>query len=68
MALQVAVSRLDWSWPAKFAAILAVGFPVMFAGYQLLVRYSVIGAVLNGRRARKSSLAATLNPSPSRIS
>jgi peptidoglycan/LPS O-acetylase OafA/YrhL len=50
MALQVAVSALDWPWPVKFAALLAVAFAVMFASYQLLVRYSFIGAVLNGRR------------------
>ncbi len=50
MALQVAVSRLDWPWPVKFAVILAISFPLMFASYQLLVRYSFIGAVLNGRR------------------
>jgi glucan biosynthesis protein C len=36
MALQVAVSRLDWPWETKFAAILAVAFPLMFASYQLL--------------------------------
>jgi len=53
MALQVAVSLLDWPWPVKFAAILAAAFPVMFASYQFLVRYSVIGAVLNGRRMRR---------------
>jgi glucan biosynthesis protein C len=53
MALQVAVSHLDWPWPVKFVAILAVAFPLLFASYQLLVRYSVIGAVLNGRRIRK---------------
>jgi glucan biosynthesis protein C len=68
MALQVAVARLDWPWPAKFAAILAVGFPAMFASYQLLVRYSFIGAVLNGRRTRKPSQAATLVQNPSQIS
>jgi glucans biosynthesis protein C len=50
MALQVAVSQLDWPWPAKFAVILLVGLAAMFASYQLLVRYSFIGAVLNGRR------------------
>jgi glucans biosynthesis protein C len=55
MALQVAVSRLDWPWPVKFVVILAVAFPVMFASYQLLVRYSVIGVVLNGPRLRKST-------------
>jgi glucan biosynthesis protein C len=55
MALQVAVSRLDWPWLVKFVAILAVAFPLLFASYQLLVRYSVIGAVLNGHRMRKSA-------------
>jgi glucans biosynthesis protein C len=55
MALQVAVSSLDWPWPAKFATILLVAVPVMFVSYQLLVRYSIIVAVLNGRRIRKPS-------------
>jgi hypothetical protein len=50
MALQVAVSALDWPWPVKFAALLGIAFALMFASYQLLVRYSFIGAVLNGRR------------------
>jgi glucan biosynthesis protein C len=59
MALQVAVSRLDWPWPAKFAAILAISFPVMLASYQLLVRYSIIGAVLNGRRIRRADAPTT---------
>jgi peptidoglycan/LPS O-acetylase OafA/YrhL len=59
MALQVAVSSLDWPWPIKFGAILLVALPLMFASYQLLVRYSVIGAVLNGRRMhREGRLAA----------
>jgi glucans biosynthesis protein C len=60
MALQVVVSQLDWPWPAKFATILLVAVPLMLASYQLLVRYSVIGAVLNGRRIRKPSRAAKL--------
>jgi glucan biosynthesis protein C len=60
MALQVAVSPLDWPWPTKFATILLVALPVMFVSYHLLVRYSVIGAVLNGRRIRKPSQAAKL--------
>jgi glucans biosynthesis protein C len=55
MPLQVAVSRLDWPWPAKFAAILAVAFPLMFASYELVVRHSFIGLVLNGRRAPRSA-------------
>jgi glucans biosynthesis protein C len=58
MALQVVVSQLDWPWPAKFVTILLVAVPVMFASYQLLVRYSVIASVLNGRRIRNPSQAA----------
>jgi glucan biosynthesis protein C len=65
MALQVVVSQFDWPWPAKFVTILLVAVPVMFASYQLLVRYSVIGAVLNGRRIRKPSQAATFTRSQS---
>ena len=66
MALQVMVAPLDWPWPVKFAVILGVGFPLMFASYQLLVRHSFIGAILNGpresrsgaRKAAKAALAA----------
>jgi peptidoglycan/LPS O-acetylase OafA/YrhL len=50
MALQIALSQLDWSWPVKFAVILLVAMPIMLASYQLMVRHSFIGVVLNGRR------------------
>jgi glucans biosynthesis protein C len=60
IALQVAVSRLDWPWPAKYATILLIAFPVMFASYQFLVRYSFIGTVLNGRRIRRAPQATEL--------
>jgi len=52
MALQVAVSQLDWPWPVKFGATMLIALPLMFASYQFLVRYSFLGAVLNGRRMR----------------
>ena len=50
MALQVAVSQLPWAWWIKFPLILGVTFPLLFASYHLFVRYSFIGAILNGRR------------------
>ena len=53
VALQVAVSHLHWPWPIKFATILLVALPVMLASYHLLVRYTYIGIVLNGRRVRR---------------
>jgi peptidoglycan/LPS O-acetylase OafA/YrhL len=62
MALQVAVSNLHWPWPVKFAGMLGLALPLMLASYHLLVRYTIIGAVLNGRRMRreqKLALAAT---------
>jgi len=58
MALQVVVSQLDWPWFVKFPLILAVAFPLMFLSYQLLVRYSLIGAILNGRRQPRPNLPA----------
>lgn len=58
MVLQVAVSSLDWPWAVKFGTILLVALPLMFASYQLLVRYSFIGTVLNGRRMRREGRPA----------
>ena len=55
MVLQVAVSSLDWPWPIKFGTIFLVSLPLMLASYQLLVRYSFIGTVLNGRRVRDAA-------------
>jgi hypothetical protein len=64
MALQLAVSRLDWPAEVKFATILAVALPLMFASYELMVRHSFIGAVLNGRRVPRP--ARLPNPSVAR--
>ncbi|MEO8115744.1 MAG: acyltransferase family protein [Phenylobacterium sp.] len=50
MALQVVVAPLPWPWWVKYPLILAVAFPLMFASYQLMVRRSFVGAILNGRR------------------
>lgn len=51
MALQVALSQLDWPGLIKFAVMLIVAIPPMLASYHLFVRFTFIGAVLNGRRA-----------------
>jgi peptidoglycan/LPS O-acetylase OafA/YrhL len=52
MALQVAFAKLPLHWAVKYPLILAIAFAFMLATYQLLVRYSFIGAVLNGRKER----------------
>ena len=67
MILQAAVSRLDWPWEAKFAVVLGVGFTLMFASYQLLVRRTWVGAILNGRRfAKPARPVPTLQPETAR--
>lgn len=61
MALQTVVSDLAWPWPLKYAAVLGAAFAVMLASYELLVRHSFVGGMLNGRRVpwRKPGAAAT---------
>jgi peptidoglycan/LPS O-acetylase OafA/YrhL len=53
MVMQQLVAHLSWPWPVKFAVILGVAFPLMFASYQVMVRYTWIGALLNGKRAER---------------
>lgn len=55
MALQTFVSRWAWPWFVKYPAILLVAFPIMLVTYQWLVRYTFVGAILNGRRRRKTA-------------
>jgi glucan biosynthesis protein C len=50
LALQVALAQLAWPWWVKYPLILAIAFPLMFASYELLVRHSWMGALLNGRK------------------
>ncbi|WP_461624973.1 hypothetical protein [Bradyrhizobium sp. 25ACV] len=64
MALQVAVSQLGWPGPVKFAIILAVALPAMLASYHLLVRFSIVGVVLNGRRAPREPAPAAAITGP----
>jgi len=69
MVAQVLVLPLPLPALAKFALVLAVAFPIMPLSYHLMVRYTFLGALLNGRRhprpgrARKGdegALAATV--------
>ena len=51
-AFQVAVGKLPWHWAVKFPLVLVASFTVLFLSYHFLVRYTFIGAVLNGRKQR----------------
>jgi glucans biosynthesis protein C len=43
----------DWHWSLKLAIILGGSLPILLLSYHYLVRFSWIGAILNGRRHRR---------------
>ncbi|MDV6331728.1 acyltransferase family protein [Asticcacaulis sp. 201] len=57
MGLQLAVRDLPAPAELKFAGVLLVTVMIGLATYQTMVRYSFVGAILNGRR-RKSKTRA----------
>ena len=52
--IEAMVAKLDAPAEVKILIVLSVAFPLMFASYQLLVRHSFIGAILNGPRESRS--------------
>lgn len=58
LAMQIVVRGLDWPAETKYALIVGVTFGVAVLSYALLVRYSFIGAILNGRKQRIRCTAA----------
>lgn len=50
MALQVAMSRVQWPWFVEFGLVLALAVALLLLSYDLFVRNHFIGAWLNGRR------------------
>jgi ABC-type multidrug transport system ATPase subunit len=62
-ALQVWVGHWPLHWSVKFPFILVLSFAVLFASYHFLVRSTVIGQLLNGRRHRRGA-GGGRHPSP----
>jgi peptidoglycan/LPS O-acetylase OafA/YrhL len=60
MALQTLVARWPIPWFVKYPAILLVAFPIMLVTYHWMVRYTFIGAILNGRRRSRSAPAGAV--------
>jgi glucans biosynthesis protein C len=50
--LQLAMLKEPWPAPAKFAVVAAIALTLSFASYGPLVRYSLIGLIINGARKR----------------
>jgi ABC-type multidrug transport system ATPase subunit/peptidoglycan/LPS O-acetylase OafA/YrhL len=63
-ALQVLVGHLPWHWSLKLAVILGVSLPLLLASYHLLVRFTWVGAVLNGRKHRRASRVGDRGEAP----
>jgi peptidoglycan/LPS O-acetylase OafA/YrhL len=61
LTLQALIGRLSWPAPIKFSLILLACLPLMLMSYQLMVRYTLIGEILNG--VRHPRLAA-IRPEP----
>jgi hypothetical protein len=57
--LQTVLAPYAWPWFVKYPLVLVVAFVIMLASYQWLVRYSFIGAILNGKREKPSRRRAS---------
>jgi peptidoglycan/LPS O-acetylase OafA/YrhL len=50
LVFQIAVARTGWPPGLKALVVLGASVPTLLASYHLLVRFTWIGAILNGRR------------------
>ena len=55
MVLQAAMKDLPLHWAVKFPVQLIVALAILFATYHWLVRFTFIGAVLNGIKHRRAA-------------
>jgi ABC-type multidrug transport system ATPase subunit/peptidoglycan/LPS O-acetylase OafA/YrhL len=63
-ALQVWVGQWPLHWSVKYPLILVVGFAVLFASSHVLVRFTVIGQLLNGRKYPRAGKPRPGSPAP----
>ena len=61
-ALQVLVAHWPLHWTIKYSLIVGVAFSLLFASYHFLVRYTFVGAVLNGWKYRNGQEEASAAP------
>jgi peptidoglycan/LPS O-acetylase OafA/YrhL len=57
MVFQFVVKDWPLPWPVKSALVTGATMGVLLASYEWFVRYTFIGAILNGRKYRKSAAA-----------
>jgi ABC-type multidrug transport system ATPase subunit/peptidoglycan/LPS O-acetylase OafA/YrhL len=56
-ALQVLVAKLPWHWSVKFPLVVVLALALLLTSYHWLVRPTVLGEVLNGRKIRRGTRA-----------
>lgn len=55
IAFQIWASQLDMNPETKFLVIIALAVPLMLLSYELLVRYTFVGWLLNNRKRRRGA-------------
>jgi glucans biosynthesis protein C len=58
LTLQTLVMYWPQTWIVKFPFIILISFSLLLLSYRYLVRFTIIGTVLNGRRRRPSTVPA----------
>lgn len=59
LVMQALIQPLDLPWFAKYPMSVGISFAIMFVSYDLFVRYSWLGAILNGRKLRLAKAKRT---------
>jgi fucose 4-O-acetylase-like acetyltransferase len=54
----------DWHWSIKFAIMVGGSMPILLVTYHYLVRFTWIGAILNGRRHPRAAQTPPAAPAP----
>lgn len=57
MALQVCVSQWLLAAEIKYLIVLGLSIPLMLLSYELLVRYTFVGWILNGKKRKRANRA-----------
>jgi glucans biosynthesis protein C len=67
MVLHVGLTLVDWPTLLKFSIVLGVTTAVCLATYQVMVRHTFIGVVLNGRRGGTGAPPPTATAVPASV-
>ena len=64
MVIHVVLTLVGWPPPLTFLVVITVATAVCLATYQIMVRHTFIGLVLNGRRGGTGAPGVVRTPAP----